>query len=241
MSQITSTLTRELYEPDINPGAARRLLQDFSDVSTTYDVARIFGNDSPRPPKKLFYDTSLRGTGTLAYHLDPQEVKQIYPTKGAILEKELGTEPIHAYNPDIVNFKNKEYAISVDHHEKAHGGQQGKLQLKKLHAFTQYGLIPVGLMLIEGGVEYALERRGIKPPTRYMDESSGKQSYSVYRDFVYELEGKQHGIMRQIYRAAAKAGPRAAGRLLEAVPEIDDVINKYAEKLNKLDNLKARV
>jgi hypothetical protein len=174
----------------------------------------------------------LRGTDTQAYYIDPKEVKSIHPIAGMQLEAEIGPDPIVAYNPDILK-GSREYRSLVDQHEKTHGGQQGKLKLKDLHVRTSYGELPIGLMLVEGGVEWATEKRGKKAVTRYRDEKTGRKSeYSIYRDFVYELEEKSHGILRQIYRAADRAGPYAAARLLQTVPGISQLLEKYAMKLN---------
>jgi hypothetical protein len=232
------SLTKELYEPGISPHAARAHLEESrKDVTATYDVAGIYGNKNPNTAGKHYYDKSLMGTGVLAWALDIPEIKETYPFEGIKYENTFGSKPIIAYNPDILKTNDKEFTKAVVDHEKAHLGQQGKIQLKQIHAFTNYGVLPLGMMLVEGGVEYALEKSGRKPPTRYMDErSSKKQPYSVYRDFVYELEERQHGIMRQVYRAAARAGPRAAGRLLEAVPEFDQLLNKYSAKLNSIQS-----
>ncbi|MBI3190439.1 hypothetical protein HYZ41_01915 [archaeon] len=230
-----SKLTRELYEPDIDPAVARKHLNDSKDASTTYAVAELY-NAIPRPPTKVFYDTSLRGTPVLAWYLDPQDVKTVYPREGELIEREIGPDPIIAHNPDILKSKYKDFGKAVDDHEKGHGGQPGKMKLKGLHAMTGYGRIPIGEMLIEGGVEWALEKRYKNAPSRQMDKMANKTtSYGLYRDFVYELEEKSPGIMRQVYRAASKASGRAAGRLLENVPGIEELVNKYAKKLHSFN------
>ncbi len=231
---VTQELTDELFE--LNPENPRDkvLLDDAVDVSNTYKVANVFGNYNPRPPKKFLKDHKLQGTGTLAWYLDPQEIKRYDYRAGMELESKLGPHPVIAYNPDIRDENDRKYVMAIDAHEKAHGGQQGKMALKQIVAKTKYGDIPLGLMLIEGGVEWALERGGFKPPTRYMDaRSSRTPMYSHFRNFVYEIEEKQHGIMRQVYRAAERAGPYAAMRLLEGVPGIQQLVNKYAAKLSR--------
>src|SRR3989344_3627410 len=226
------TLTKELYEPDINPILARRHLQQAKEsVGSTYHAAQVFGNPYPRPPTRTFWDTSLKGTNTIAWYLDPQEVKQEYPMEGLAIEREIGSEPIVAYNPRLLRSRNKNFIKAVDAHEKAHGGQQGKMKLKKIGAVTRYGPVPLGEMLIEGGVEWALDRysekSGVMPPSRYMDQMNGGLSlYGIYREFAHELEGRQNGILRQVYRAAARAGPRDVVRHLETVPGIGEMVDK---------------
>jgi hypothetical protein len=224
-------LQRELFEPGVPPHVARGYLREALDTTATYEAAKLFGNERPRPPMRAFWDGSLRGSGTLAWYLDPQEVKLNYPREGRQLEEMVGSDPIVALSPDVVRMQ-KEYASSVITHEKTHGAQQGKLMLKRLHAMTEYGALPIGEMLIEGGVEWAMERRGGKAPSRYMEkESDRKPAYAHFRDFVYELEASQKGIMRQIYRAADRGGMNAVTRLLESVPGMNMIVEKYASKL----------
>ncbi|MCX6815323.1 MAG: hypothetical protein NT120_00540, partial [Candidatus Aenigmarchaeota archaeon] len=203
---ILNTLTAELYNE--HPAKVQGLRHEAMDPTSTYKTAKIFGNPDPRPAKTALYDKSLRGTGTLAYNIDPQDVKSVYPAEGMQLEREIGPYPLIGINPDMLKIKDEDFRSSVLHHEKGHSAQPGKMKLKTIHAFTDYGLVPLGLMLIEGGVEWALERRGIKSPTSYWDKTSRiKQPYSIYRDFVRELDEKQPGIMRQIYRVASRASP----------------------------------
>ncbi len=224
-------LQRELFEPGVPQHVARGYLREALDTTATYEAARLFGNERPRPPMRAFWDGSLRGSGTLAWYLDPEEVKLNYPREGRQIEEQVGSDPIVALSPDVVRFQ-KEYVGAIVDHEKTHGAQQGKLMLKRLHAMTDYGALPIGEMLIEGGVEWATERRGKKAASRYMEQDAcRKPAYAHFRDFVYELEASQKGIMRQIYRAADRGGPNAVVRLLNNVPGIDMIVEKYASKL----------
>lgn len=236
-----NTYNRQLY--DWNPQIAARLLEKAKDPATTHDIAGMMGNPNPRPPKNVGYDHSLKGTGTLAYYFDPQEIKRYDLRAGMELERKLGPHPVMRLSPDVVRIyeQDPEEADAIIYHEQGHGAQQGKMELKQIYAKSSLGTVPLGLMLIEGGNEWALEKRGKTPPTRYMDKrSKRKQPYSVFRDFVYALEEKQHGIMRQVYRAAHKAGPKAAIRLLEAVPGIENLIETYAAELYQSQLIRSR-
>jgi hypothetical protein len=106
--------------------------------------------------------------------------------------------------------------------------------LKGIGVFTQWGYLPVGEMINEGGLELALERRlKIKPPSRYFDEERGRSTYGLYRDFVYELEEASPGITRLVSRAIKKGGVNSAIRLLDSVPNFGDLTTKYAYKINR--------
>ena len=234
--------SRPLYD-NWNPQIAARLLNTVKNPSNTMEAASVFGNPNPRPARTAVYDVSLSGSGTQAYYVDPQEVKRYYPNEGMRLESRIGPNPMIALNPDVVRIyqKDPEFAHAVIRHEAYHGGQQGKLVLKQIYARSSVGNVPLGLWLIEGGVEWAIRRRGQKAPTEFFEKYSGRKSdYCHYRDFVEELEEKQHGIMRQVYRAAARGGPNAAIRLLESVPGIDALIQKYVAKLYSTESGTAR-
>lgn len=234
--QLTG-LTKDLFDHESH-GKSREVrnsyLRDALDPKTTYEMAGLFDNDSPRPPGRVFWHRDLRGSGVLAWYLDPAEVKRAYPKDGEEIEREFGSDPIVALNPDVLKINNREYVTSIIDHEKTHGSQPGKQTLKRLGVMTRYGPLHLGEMLIEGGVEWAMEKRGKKAPSKFMQEYGGKKtSYGIYKDFVYDLEARKHGIMRQIYRAAKRGGMNSVIRLLETVPEIDTLVNVYASALNQ--------
>lgn len=218
---------------------ARKYLEYAKDPAFTYEMARIFGNSEPAPARDAGYDRRLAGTGILAYYINPEEMVELYPEAQqpyvrAALREELGsTEPYIGLNPELGRVP-REFADSVIKHEKSHGAQpKGKLVLKGIYARTPAGNIPLGEMFIEGWNEYGLERKGEKPPSRYFDEMHGygKALYSQYRDFVYEIEQQSPGITRQIMRAAHRGGPQAAIRLIGSIPDIGNIIAKYAWKV----------
>lgn len=227
-------LVEELFEPDIDSSAAREFLSDVAnDHGSTYTAAAVFGNSNPRPPKRAGYDRRLRGSRTLAWYLDPSEVMEDDPLIGTQIIRKFGPHPVVAYNPDILTgVYSPDFIRAVDAHEKAHGGQTGKGKLKRLHAQTRRGGVPVGLMLVEGGAEFALERSGRRPPSRYLDER-GSSTYGLYRDFAYDLEKREPGILRQVYRAASRASLRSVARLLNRVPGIEEIVDRYASMLNR--------
>jgi hypothetical protein len=231
---LTTELTRELYNDGISPIEAKEALVEARDSTVTKMTAKLFGNEYPRPPKKFGYDISLYGTNTYAYYVDPKEIKELNPYFGNKLERELGSDPVQAYNPIYVKIrrKNPRFAKAIDAHEKVHGAQPGKSILKRIGVLTIYGPLPLGEMIIEGSAERALEKSGIKPPSRYFDSESGKSAYSIYRDFVYDLENASPGITRQIFRAAKKGGVNSVIRLIENVPYIDRIVTKYARDIH---------
>jgi len=249
---LTEGLTQELFGegPEIRQRGREFLRESVKDDDATRYVARLLGNDTPRPARLAVYDPKLVGTGVLAWYLDPQEVKEVYPRHGRLLEQELGTEPVIAYNPDPV----REYLKtgrggkrirSVAAHEKGHGGQPGKVKLKQLKVHTHFGPFPLGEALGEGHNEYALDRRyeemtkkGIdveRAPTRDFEEhlrpGEPVPAYIHYRELVYELEHANPGIMRQVFRAAHRATLGDVVRLLNTVPDVGKIVNKYAGKI----------
>jgi len=249
---LTAGLTRELFDPSISRESAGRFLDTRvkNDEVTRY-VAGLVDNDNPRPARKAFYDHKLRGTGVFAWYLDPKDVKRIDPVYGARLEAEIGSEPIIAYNPRVVAkyFKGEmdpEFMDAVENHEKGHGGQSSKPEINSLYILTPHGAIP-GKALLEGHNEWAQDRyneamakRGrkvAKAPTRYFEKNlkAGEPvpHYVHYRNFVYELEDTQPGVMRQFFRAAKRATMKDAMRVLENVPGIEKIADKYAAKLNE--------
>lgn len=205
------------------------------DTSLTAEMAAVFGNDEPAPAKRVFYDESLRGTGTYAYYVNPEEIAEHYGDRNLPSSLLDTTVPYIGLNPEL-NGMQKDFARSVIDHEKAHGAQpKGKLAMKGIHAYTPFGVLPLGEMLVEGWAEYGLERKGRKPPSRYFDEiyGRGKAAYSHFRDLVYEVEEQSPGITRQIMRAARRGGPNAAIRLIEGIPNIKNIVTKYACSLRK--------
>ncbi len=250
---LTAGLTRELFDNSVSRESARRFLRErVQDDEVTRYVAGLVGNDNPRAPKTAFYDRSIEGTGILAWYLDPQDVKRVHPAYGTRLEAEIGTEPIMAYNPRVVKRYLKgemsgEEMDSIDNHEKGHGGQPAKPEIKSVHALTQYGVFPLGTALLEGHNEWsqdryreAMAKRGKKvpkAPTRYFEDKlkpgQPVPHYVHYRNFVYELEDAQPGVMRQFFRAAKRAGMKDAIRILENVKGVDKIVEKYASKLSQ--------
>lgn len=248
---LTSGLTTTLFDDRVSPVAARRFLdRSVEDDEATRYVADLLDNDDPRPARTALYDEKLRGTSVLAWYLDPSEVKKSNPVYGSMLEQELGSEPVIAYNPEVVSrhLRGKTdpgVLKSIEAHEKAHGGQPAKQEMKRIRARTRYGEMPLGEALLEGFVEYALDKRhdamkrkGLsapRAPTRYFEESTkpGEPTphYVHYRNMVYEIEGAQPGTMRQVFRAAKRASMHDAMRLLETVPGINEIVEKYAGKL----------
>lgn len=233
----TATLERE----------AREYVDAALDPRVVHEMASHFGNENPAPPKSAGYDMNLRGTPIIAYYRNPQEIVELAPEYQRpivrdILRNEFGSlEPYVGLNPDLPQMARrmgKDFAYSVLDHEKTHAAQpKGKFVLKGIYATTPFGELPIGEMIVEGSVEYALERRGKKPPSRYFDEQGqGKAAYSYYRDFVYEIEEKSPGITRQLMRAASRGGPNAAIRLIESVPDMGAIVAKYAYKLNNRMN-----
>jgi hypothetical protein len=228
-----------LEHPRIDRETAERYLPMFRDMSATHDTADMFGNPNPRPPKTVVFDDNLTGTGTHAYYIDPQEIIGRYGHDHPVSRKvrrEVGEDPLVAFNPDIIEIDkiHPGYAMAVNHHEKSHGGQPGKMLIKQIYMNTRFGKVPLGEMIIEGANEYALERRGRKSPSRYMDKMSGGREmplYSFYRDMAYELEDKSPGILRQIFRAAHRGGPNAVVRLMNTIPDLDRIVDKYVSKI----------
>lgn len=229
-------LTKELYDVPVGLLAQRQLRDTYLHEATesTYQAAPEFANSTPRPPKRALYDKNLRNTGTLAWYLDPLEVKATYPREGAEIERAIGSEPLMGLNPDLLYVKDKKKHRSIARHEGRHGAQPGKQIIKRLQAITDYGALPVGLMFIEGSVEWSLERWKEKAPSTYMAEESPHRTptYKIFKDFVYDLEKRQKGIVRQIYRAAQRGGPNAVIRLFNEVPGIEELTNYYAAQLN---------
>ncbi len=217
--------------------AADEYIQRALDPALTNEMAVVFGNNEPEPAKLAFYDRSLEGTGTFAYYVNPNEIKELYGGRNLppfLLDT---AEPYIGLNPEL-NLMPKEFVYSVIDHEKSHGAQQkGKRALSRIRAYTPFGGVPLGTMLVEGWNEYGLERRGRKAPSRYFDElyGYGSTAYSQFRDFVYEVEEQAPGITRQIIRAAGKGGSDSAIRLIEGVPNIDKLVTKYAFKLGRLN------
>lgn len=204
----------------------------FSYPTATYKVADYFGNPNPRPPERYIFDSSLQGTGKLAYYVNPKEVtaflKFIYPGNDTEIEsaiqRELGPNVIVAYNPDVLKLP-VHVLKSVKNHEDAHGGQPGKLLAKAIGILTPYGALPIGEMIVEGGNEYALEATDMKPPSRYFDDNA---LYSFYRRFVEELEYQMPGVTRDFLHATAEYDIRRATKVLDSVSGIDRLIGKYA-------------
>ena len=208
------------------------------DPTFTNKMARAFDNDEPAPAKHVAYDPSLRNTGVLAYYVNPEEVVDLHPEYNrplvrSALKQQIGTtDPYMGLNPEL-QYMDEEFVHSAIKHEQGHGAQpKGKLALKGIRARTSLGNVPLGEMFIEGWDEYTLEKRGEKPPSRYMDESQGSSLYSQYREFVRDVEQSAPGVTRQIMRAAEKAGPEAAMRVIETIPDVNGIITKYAGKLN---------
>jgi len=207
------------------------------DTTATKKAAKFFGSY----PKTVAYyavDTTLEGTGTLAFHLDPEDVKESNPVLGEKLEaKYKGI--IQAVSPKYLDIwlENEQLARSIDDHEKVHAAQPAKPRIKKIIAVTPYGNLRVGEMLIEGSAERALEWMDKKPPSKYFDRTGEEATYSVYRNFVEDLEKASSGITRLVFRAAKRAstpdgGTDSAIRLLNTVPGIEKLIAKYTHKLN---------
>ncbi len=227
---------------------AQNYIQEALDPRLVHEMARGFGNDYPAPAKRAGYDSGLQGTPVIAYYVHPREALDSYPdhlkpAAEQYLRKEFVTlDPYIGLNPDLPEMDRRignGFGTAVLEHEKGHGAQpKGKLVLKSIYARTPFGEIPLGEMIVEGSVEYALERRGRKPPSRYFDEieGEGKATYSKYRNFVYEMEGKSPGITRQIMRAATRGGPNAAMRLIQSVPDMGRIVAEYAYKLNNRMN-----
>ena len=229
-------LTKELFEEPVS-GAAQRELRDFyltEATASTYEAAHLFANSRPRPPKHALFDRSLRNTSALAWYLDPMEVKSVYPREGAQIEREIGSDPIMGLNPELLYVKDRKKHKSIAGHEGTHGSQPAKMQLKSLYAVTEHGYLPFGLMLIEGAVEWSMEKRNRKAPSTYMAEEAPGHSpmYQTFKNFIYDLEARQKGIVRLVYRAAQRGGPNAVIRLLNNVPGINELTNEYAAKIN---------
>ncbi len=232
----------------IDTPEAQKYIKEALDPRSVHEMARDFGNNAPAPAKSAGYDFDLKGTPVIAYYVHPREALDFYPdhlkpVAEQYLKREFGTlDPYIGLNPALPEMDRKigkGFGTAVLEHEKGHGAQpKGKFVLKSIYARTPFGEIPLGEMIVEGMVEYALERRGKKPPSRYFDEieGEGKATYSQYRNFVYEMEGKSPGITRQIMRAATRGGPNAAIRLIQSVPDMDKIIAKYSWNLNNRRN-----
>ncbi|MFC2142909.1 hypothetical protein ACFLQN_00760 [Candidatus Aenigmatarchaeota archaeon] len=248
---MLSGLSKNLFDDRVTPSDASRFLSDAEDPTTTYETAPLFGNSNPRPPTETYFDHNLTGTGTLAWYLDPLEVEDAYPAAGRELRRLIGPNPIMAYNPDVAKrsmlYGENELLESIDDHEKTHGAQQAKQHIKRIGARTQFGTLPIGEMIIEGSVEYALDRRHTemsrkgrrvaKAPSRYFDRRMGRSTYGIYREFVYDLEGLQKGVTRRVFKAAERGGANAVLRTLQSVKGIDRLISKYALELTGASRL----
>lgn len=252
---VAGTLTRRLFSPDIDPKEAAKGLQEAaSHTNVTHDIARHYGTE-PRPARTFWYDPDLVGTGTQAYNIDPKEVRKMSPYMAMFLENEIGPDPGIGVNPEVVSKQSglrsqirRLYRNSFDmaervyvglrnkiyKHEAGHGGQQGKMEAKQVVAQTAYGTLPIGEIMIEGGLEVALEQTGHGAPSREFDAmSGGRSSYGLYRDLVYRLEQKRKGISTEFLRVADKYGPKAAAELLAKVPDVGGILTEYAGVLNR--------
>ncbi|HLD39162.1 MAG TPA: hypothetical protein VJB05_02510 [archaeon] len=235
-------LTKELFDEPVSMGEQREL-RDFylrEAMESTYEAAPMFANSSPRPPTRIFFDKGLKNTSTLAWYLDPREVKTTYPREGREIEMQLGSdEPLMAINPNLVYIKDWKKHRSIAAHEGRHGSQPAKLLLKSVYAMTDNGILPLGEMLIEGSVEWSMEQRNRKAPSTYMAEEHPRHTpmYTTFKNLIYDLEARQKGIVRQVYRAAQRGGPNAVVRLLNGVPGISELTNEYASKLNSRRNM----
>lgn len=230
-------LTKELYDEPAGIPHQRGLRDLYlrEAVASTYEAAPLFANSSPRPPQDVFFDRGLRGTGTLAWYLDPREVKAAYPKEGAEIEHAIGPHPIMALNPALLYVNDRERHRSIAAHEGRHGSQPAKMLLKRLRAVTDYGMMPFGEMFIEGSVEWSMEQRRRKAPSTYFAEEHPHRTpeYKIFKHMIYDLEERQHGIVRQVYRAAQRGGANAVVRLLGSVPGINNLMNEYAAKLSR--------
>lgn len=229
-------LTKELFDEPFT-GVAQKGLRDFylhEAMRSTYEGATHFANARPRPAQKVFFDTSLRNTSALAYVVDPLDVKSVYPREGAELERQVGPDPIMGLNPRLLYIKDRNRHKSIAGHEGTHGSQPAKLLLKSVYATTDHGVLPLGEMFIEGSVEWSMEQRRRKAPSTYFAEDHPGHTplYKTFKNLVYDLEARQKGIVRLIYRAAQRGGPNAVVRLLNEVPGINELTNEYAAKLN---------
>ncbi|MBI2076165.1 MAG: hypothetical protein HYT72_02875 [Candidatus Aenigmarchaeota archaeon] len=233
-------MATQTHERAATTEEARRYLEYALDPSFTREMAAIFGNAEPAPAEIAFYDAKLSGTGELANYLRPEEVAELYNgdrefVMSRIREERGTTKTQMALSPDLLKMPEALVYAVIDH-EKSHGAQpKGKLAMKGIHAYTPFGVLPLGEMLVEGWAEYGLERKGRKPPSRYFDEiyGHGKTAYSRFRDLVYEVEEQSPGITRQIMRAARRGGPNAAIRLIEGIPNIENIVTKYACSMRK--------
>ena len=235
-------LTKELFDEPVSLPAQREI-RDFylkEAVASTYEAAPMFANSDPRPPTRIFFDKDLKNTSTLAWYLDPREVTATYPREGREIERQLGSdEPVMAINPKLVYMNDWKKHRSIAAHEGRHGSQPAKLLLKSVYAMTDSGFLPLGEMFIEGSVEWSMEQRNRKAPSTYMAEEHPRHTpmYTTFKNLIYDLEARQNGIVRQVYRAAQRGGPNAVVRLLNEVPGIGELTNEYASKLNSRRNM----
>lgn len=244
----TESLTKELYRSEVTPEQSRDFLHKLSRPEVTFGAAEYFSADTCRPPENIFYDNRLSGTGALAYVVDPREVGETYPVIGKQLEKELGSDKsAMGINPDlpVAYYRGRidnSFVDAVADHEHIHPAQPAKLEMKRLGYESRFGYMPLGEMITEGSTEWALERRqeemakkgkfAAGAPSRYFDRTAGKSTYGIYRDFIYEIEKKEKGITRQLWRAAKRGGANSVARLLQTVPGIEEILDKYAYELN---------
>jgi hypothetical protein len=244
----TESLTKELYRSEITPEQSRDFLRKLSRPEVTYDAAKYFSPDTCRPPENIFYDNRLSGTGIQAYVVDPREVGETYPVLGKQLETELGSDkPAMGVSPDlpVAYYRGrigKSFIDAVADHEHIHPAQPAKLEMKRLGYESAFGYVPLGEMIVEGSTEWALERRKEEmakkgkfvagAPSRYFDRMGQKSTYGIYRDFIYEIERKEKGITRQLWRAAKHGGANSVAKLLQNVSGIEEILDRYAYELN---------
>lgn len=178
---------------------------------TTLDASRKaaarYGTKT-RYPTHVAFEPRLSGTQIGAFQSDD-------PYQGIMV----------AYNPDITLSKDKQFPKLIAAHEGYHLSQPGKKNLSKIYADVNGYSFPLGLALLEGGVEHAVESDFGKAPS---------QAYRHYKDLAVAFDSKMP--LKDIYNTAEN-DPRKLIDSLSTTLQSDKQLTQELYKAASVDRL----